>query len=81
MRESSLRWVGSAYDNALAESFIATLKKELLYWSSWPARQAVRTAIFAYIESFYNTRRKHSTLGHLSPAEFEGIRLGKEDAA
>jgi putative transposase len=41
--------VGSAYDNALAESFIATLKTELLYRSSWPTRQVVRTAIFEYI--------------------------------
>jgi putative transposase len=77
----SMGQVGSAYDNALAESFIATLKTELLYGSSWPTRQVVRTAIFEYIESFYNTRRRHSALGHLSPAEFEEVRLGEEDAA
>jgi len=77
----SMGWVGSAYDNALAESFVATLKTELLYRSSWPTRQVVRTAIFEYIEGFYNTRRRHSALGHLSPAEFEEVRLGEEDAA
>jgi putative transposase len=77
----SMGQVGSAYDNALAESFIATLKTELLYRSNWPTRQVVRTAIFEYIEGFYNTRRRHSALGHLSPAEFEEVRLGEEDAA
>jgi putative transposase len=77
----SMGQVGSAYDNALAESFVATLKAELLYRSSWPTRQVVRTAIFEYIEGFYNTRRRHSALGHLSPAEFEEVRLGEEDAA
>ncbi len=77
----SMGRVGSAYDNALAESFVATLKTELLYRSSWPTRQTVRTAIFEYIEGFYNTRRRHSSLGHLSPAEFEEVKLGEEDAA
>ena len=73
----SMGRVGSAYDNALAESFIATLKCELLYRSSWPTRQTVRTAIFEYIEGFYNTRRRHSALGHLSPTEHEEVRLGE----
>jgi putative transposase len=77
----SMGRVGSAYDNALAESFVATLKTELLYRSSWPSRQVVRTAIFEYIEGFYNTKRRHSALGYLSPAEFEEVRLGEEDAA
>jgi putative transposase len=60
----SMGRAGSAYDNALAESFIATLKKELLYRASWPTRQTARTAIFEYVEGFYNTRRRHSALGH-----------------
>ena len=77
----SMGQVGSAYDNALAESFVATLKTELLYRNTWPTRQAVRTAIFEYIEGFYNTRRRHSALGYLSPAEFEEVRLEEEDAA
>jgi putative transposase len=77
----SMGRVGSAYDNALAEAFVATLKTELLYRSSWPTRQVVKTAIFEYIEGFYNTRRRHSALGYLSPAEFEEVKLGAEDAA
>ena len=77
----SMGRAGSAYDNALAESFIATLKKELLYRASWPTRQTARTAIFEYVEGFYNTRRRHSALGHLSPAEYEEVKLGEEDAA
>jgi transposase InsO family protein len=71
----SMGRVGSAYDNALAESFVATLKTELLCRASWPTRQAARTAIFEYIEGFYNTRRRHSSLDHLSPAEFEKVKL------
>jgi putative transposase len=77
----SMGRVGSAYDNALAESFVATLKTELLYQSRWPTRQAVRTAIFEYIEGFYNTRRRHSALGQVSPDEFEEVRLREQDAA
>ena len=77
----SMGRVGSAYDNALAESFVATLKTELLYRNTWPTRQAARTVIFEYIEGFYNTRRRHSALSYLSPAEFEEVRLGEEHAA
>ncbi len=68
----SMGRVGSAYDNALAESFVATLKTELLYRCSWPRRESVRTAIFVeYLEGFYNRRRLHSALGYRSPADFE----------
>lgn len=77
----SMGQVGSAYDNALAESFVATLKTELLYRNSWPIRQAARTAIFEYIEGFYNPRRRHSALGYLSPTEFEEVRLVEENIA
>ena len=77
----SMGQVGSAYDNALAESFVATLKTELLYRNTWPTRQAARTAIFEYIEGFYNPRRRHSALGYLSPAEFEEVRLVEVDVA
>jgi putative transposase len=77
----SMGRVGSAYDNALAESFLATLKTELLYRNTWPTRRAARTAIFEYIEGFYNMRRRHSALGYLSPAEFEEVRLEEENAA
>jgi putative transposase len=59
----SMGRVGSAYYNALAESFIATLKTELLYRNTWPTIQAAKTAIFEDIEGFYNSRRRHSALG------------------
>ena len=59
------------WDNAVAESFFATLKTELVYRSAWPTRGAVRGAIFEFIEVFYNRRRLHSALGYCSPAEYE----------
>jgi putative transposase len=62
---------GTCWDNAVAESFFATLKTELLHRQRWATRQQARTAIFEYIEAFYNRQRRHSTLGYLSPAEFE----------
>ncbi|PWI12128.1 hypothetical protein DIZ27_00430 [Streptomyces sp. NWU339] len=57
----------------LAESFFATLKRELIEERSWPNRSAVRTAIFEWIESWYSIRRLHSSLGYHSPAEYETI--------
>jgi putative transposase len=66
---------GDAYDNAVAESFFASLEKDLLRRNSLRTRQEARTAVFDYIESFYNPIRLHSTLGYLSPAEFEKIKL------
>ncbi len=62
---------GDAYDNALAESFFASLKKELIRRRSWPTRRELRSAVFDYVEAFYNRERRHSTLGYLSPARFE----------
>jgi transposase InsO family protein len=62
---------GTCGDNAVAESFFATLKTELLHRQRWATRQQARTAIFEYIEAFYNRQRRHSTLGYLSPADFE----------
>jgi putative transposase len=67
--------VADAYDNSMAESFVSTLKRELVHRYSWPTRQSARVAIFDYIEAFYNTRRRHSALGHLSPAEYEEARM------
>jgi len=62
---------GTAWDNAVAESFFATLKTELLYRHAWPTRQAAKTAIFSFIEGWYNRVRLHSTLGYCSPDHFE----------
>jgi len=67
----SMGSVGDALDNAVAESFFATLQTELLDRGTWPTRQSLRSAIFEYIEAFYNRHRRHSTLGYLNPAEFE----------
>jgi len=62
---------GDCFDNAAMESFHASLKKDLIHRQSWPTRQKARTAVFAYIETFYNRRRRHSRLGMLSPVAFE----------
>ncbi len=64
---------GDAYDNAVAESFFATLKKELIHRRSWPTRRELGSAVFEYIEAFYNRDRRHSTLGMRSPAEYERL--------
>jgi putative transposase len=62
---------GDCYDNAVAESFFATLKKELVHRQSWPSRRDLSSAVFDYIEAFYNRQRRHSTLRYLSPEEYE----------
>ena len=67
----SMGRVGSAYDNAMAESFFATLKAELVYRRAWPTRHELEMEVFSYIEGFYNTRRRHSRLNNLSPVDFE----------
>jgi transposase InsO family protein len=61
----------NCWDNAVAESFFATLKMELVYQTQWSTRDQARTAVFEYIESFYNRRRRHSAIGYLSPSQFE----------
>jgi transposase InsO family protein len=62
---------GVCWDNAVAESFFATIKSELLNRQSWPTKALAHKAIFEWIEGWYNTRRRHSSLGYLSPAAFE----------
>ncbi|MEY2233878.1 IS3 family transposase [Streptomyces sp. BF23-19] len=62
---------GQCWDNALAESFFSTLKNELGDTRPWPSRAAAHTAIFEWIESWYNLHRIHSSLGYRSPAEYE----------
>jgi len=74
----SMGTVGDAYDNAVAESFFATLQTELLDRGRWPTRQALATEIFSYIEGFHNRKRRHSTLGNLSPEDFEKAALNSE---
>ena len=63
------------WDNAVAESWFATLKNELIYRHSWPTRAAAQRAIFEFIEVFYNRQRLHSSLGYLSPAEYEAAKV------
>ena len=65
--EISMGSVGDCYDNAVCETFHATIKKEKIYRQSWPTRAEARTAVFGYIEGWYNPRRRHSTLAYLSP--------------
>ena len=68
---SSMGSRGDCFDNATAESFFATLECELLARRRFPTRSAARLALFDYIEGFYNTHRRHSALGYLSPAAYE----------
>jgi putative transposase len=62
---------GDAYDNALCEAFFATLNREVLRRCRFRTREEARSVLFAYLEGFYNRRRRHSALGYLSPEEFE----------
>jgi putative transposase len=64
---------GNCWDNAVVESFFGTLKKELIHHQRYPTCEAARQDVFEWIEVFYNRQRRHSTLGHRSPAEFEAI--------
>ena len=72
----SLGRTGICYDNAVAESFFATYKKELIHTRPWPSVKALRKETFDWIETYYNRQRRHSYLGYLTPAEFE---LGFKD--
>ena len=69
--ELSMGRRGDAYDNAVAESFFATLETELLDRTSFANRNQARSAVFDYIEGFYNPHRRHSTNGYQSPADYE----------
>ena len=69
--EVSMSGRGDCYDNAMMESFWATLKSELVHQRSYATRQQARQSIFEYIEVFYNRKRLHSSLGYLSPESFE----------
>ena len=67
----SMGSVGDAYDNAMCESFFATLECELLCRRRFQAQAAARNVVFEFIEGFYNTRRRHSSIGYLSPVDYE----------
>lgn len=77
LKEAGLRQSMSAranpYHNAWTESAIGTIKTEMLEGGSFTDQNDANTELFAYIEAYYNTRRKHSSLGYLSPAQFESI--------
>jgi len=67
----SMSSTGNCYDNAITESFFHTLKTELIYWEKYQTKEEAKRSIFEYIEINYNRRRLHSSLGYLSPVEFE----------
>lgn len=68
---ASMSRKADCWDNAVAESFFATLELELIANSRWQTRAEARTAVFEFIESWYNRVRRHSTLGYLSPVQYE----------
>jgi putative transposase len=72
---------GDAYDNAAAESFMATIKTELVHRHRFKTKDEARLAVFRYIEGFYNPTRRHSSLGQKSPAEYERILKAAEETA
>jgi putative transposase len=69
---------GDAYDNAAAESFMATIKTELVHRHRFKSRDEARLAVFRYIEGFYNPHRRHSALGYRSPVEYEKMLSDRE---
>lgn len=72
---------GNCWDNAVAESFFATLKKELVYRQSWPTKSELETAVFEYIEVYYNRKRMHSALGYRTPEQVESEFTSRRHAA
>jgi transposase InsO family protein len=72
---ASMSRTSDCLDNAMAESFFATLKAELIDTRRWPTRAAAQTAIFAWLEVFYNRQRCHSALNYQAPVTFEAVLL------
>jgi putative transposase len=71
--ECSMSRKGNCWDNAPTESFFASLKRELVYGTTFATRQEAHSALFDWIEVFYNRKRRHSALGYKSPVEFESL--------
>lgn len=78
---ASMSKKGDCWDNAVAESFFATLEVELILEADWSTRAAARQAIFAYLETWYNRERRHSSLGYRSPVQYEAELLNRRVAA
>jgi len=76
----SMGSVGDAYDNAMAESFFATLEREVLQRRNFKTQAEARMAVFEWIEGWYNPHRRHSSLGYLSPINFERRHISKQAA-
>ena len=77
----SMGSVGDAYDNAMAESFFATLERELLNRRRFKTQAEARMAVFEWIEGWYNPHRRHSSLGYVSPVNYERRLLTREPLA
>ncbi len=73
--------VASSVENALIESFWSTMQRELLDRSAWTSRAELSSAMFEWIEAFYNPTRRHTALGNLSPVEFERLHIPAATAA
>ena len=77
---ASMSRKGDCWDNAVAESFFGSLKVEQIFWVTYLSRAAARQDVIDYIEMFYNSRRRHSTLGYMNPMEFEKQQFWKKAA-
>ena len=77
----SMGRVGSALDNAMMESFFGTLQRELLDRQTWATRAELASAIFEWIEAWYNPRRRHTSIDDLSPVDYERLHTAATDAA
>jgi transposase InsO family protein len=77
----SMGRVGSAYDNAMMESFFSTLQRELLDRRRWQTRKELAQAIFEWIEAWYNPHRRHTSIDNLSPVTYERLYTPEVDAA
>ena len=78
---ASMGSIGDAFDNAVAESFFATLQRELLDQHRWLTRQELAPVVFEWIESWYNPRRRHTSIGSLSPIDYEQAHTATNVAA